>query len=150
MGSYTHKITNSEFFIPKENFEEAFNAVCELNNDNSIKRGGHWPIAEGDENVKGPHPKYWFSWMDWNYTETCETIVEVFEQLGFDVHENDEGIISIWYDNPIGQEELFLQAIVPYVQDGSYLDWQTDDGCLYRHIYENGEMVKKEGRVVWD
>lgn len=64
MGYYV-RTTYSSAFIPKENLDKAYEAMCALNTTHDHeKRGGSWSAGE--------QQKKWFSWMDENYPETCE------------------------------------------------------------------------------
>ena len=91
---YVVNTIDSCFVLERENYEEAFKAVCELNAHDELKTGGRYPATEAKpEGSKSlGNPNVWFPWMPWDYDVTCSGIVEVFETLGFDVVEDARGI----------------------------------------------------------
>lgn len=145
---YHVRIVDCDFTIPTENFAEAYKALCELNNHNELKRGGRSPCVAKD----GPHDGVWFSWMDWNYPEKCNGLVEVLEHVGFDVgYDEERGITYLDYDAKMGNEDVFLNALAPFVNDGSYIEWEGEEDEVWKHVYSNGKMKEISGRkeIVW-
>lgn len=145
MGYYIN-ITNSHFVIKSENFDAAYKAVCELNNHNELKGGGRYP----SENIDGPHPGIWFSWMDWNYPETCPDLKSVLTQVGFEVHLENGDISYLHFDKKMGDEAHFMNALAPYVESGSYIEWVGEDHNLWRWEFNDGKMFEKVGKVVYE
>ena len=143
MGYYV-STTNVSFNIPYPNFEAAYKAMCELNTTHDhLKRGGSY--SGGEQKAK------WFSWMDANYPETCKTMQDVLTEVGFDMvfSPRDNDLISVHYDNKTGQEELFLEALAPFVREGSYIEWNGEDGAKWRNEFRDGKMYTKSGVTVW-
>lgn len=154
---YFVSTTGIDFTIPKENLDNAYRAMCELNKDDSEKMGGAFGNLEiinqdiTGSNSVSTNPNKWFSWMPWNYDEVCKNAAEIFFELGFEVAENEDGSLSLlWYDCKSGQEELFLETVAPYVKPGSYIDWRGEDGSLYRYEFDGETMEVKTGTVVWN
>ena len=148
MGYYV-TITEAGFTIPPENLDAAYEAVCELNNHNDLKRGGTFPPLK-DQPAHGPRKDKNFSWMDWNYHETCSNLEEVLQQVGFDVDVNpDNGLSIIYYDNKTGQEDLFLEAIAPFATEGSYIMWRGEEGEQWQNVVKNGTLTQLNAVVSW-
>ena len=150
MGYYV-TLSECNALIPTENIEAAYAAACALNTRNDLKRGGTWPREEVTDNE--PHPNIWFSWMDWNYPETCPDLITVLRAVGFEVSEEKDGL-SIWgYDNKTGCEEYFIQALAPYLRstdgDDPVFVWRGEDGAIWRNIIREGVFRTEEGRVVF-
>ncbi len=147
-------ITDGAFTVPKENESAAYAAVCALNQRDDLKSGGMWG---GDDDATTPrpagldyHPGRWFSWMDPNYPAKCATLAEVFQQLGFSVVEDADGVHICGYDSKIGQETLFLAAIAPYCVRSSWLEWRGECGEMWRHtISGTGALLCWEGETVF-
>ena len=79
--------------------------------------------------------------MDWNYDETCKSAEEIFSALGFYTEITDEGDLFIgMFSNKCGDENVFLQAVAPFVEDGSYIEWQGEDGNMWKNTFNNGKM----------
>ena len=134
MGYYINTTSEQDFLLPKENFDAAYKAMCELNKHDDLKRGGTGAFGSEDRQV-------WFSWMHENYPEVCEDLFEIFDHLGFDYTKDGDGNIdSLSYDNKQGAEEVFLAAIAPFVKDGSFMTWRGEDGELWRYLYRDGRL----------
>jgi hypothetical protein len=153
MGYYVD-IANSDFFLPKEEFGKAYELMCSLNQKDELKSGGGW---SEDTNPNQPrpegldyHPARWFSWMDANYPAKCKTVVDVFQELGFDLNfDSDENINGLYYSNKIGDESYFLAIIAPCVKDGSSIEWRGEDGEMWKHVYINQKMYLFEPEISW-
>lgn len=153
MGYYV-SITEGTVTIPKENLAKAYERMCALNDNDSIKRGGQWG---GDIDSKSPrptglnyHPAKWFSWMDANYPETCKDAKAILDSLGFESHLNDEGITIFGYDSKMGQEDLFLEAISDLCTKDSFLVWRGEDGEMWKNIFGDSKVVTKSAVIHWE
>ena len=160
MGYYVD-IDEADFFIAKYNFDAAYKKCVELNDRDDLKSGGGGaftlPNGEqmkyGDPRPEGMnyHPMKWFSWMEPNYPETLKTFPEILTALGFDVSYDEVGNIDgLSYNNKIGNEDLFLQAIAPFVRNGSYINWMGEDHTMWQNSFDGEKMTTKTGRVVFD
>lgn len=130
MGYYV-KLHESTVVIPKENLEEAYKCMCRLNvNYHDIKRGGSF---RGDK---------WFSWMDDNYPETCETFLDIIDALGFGYETTSDGNVRIsYYDNKAGQEDLFFRSIAHLIPgEESCMFWVGEDGDRWVWLFTGGKM----------
>jgi hypothetical protein len=142
MGYYV-TLTDADFLIPKAKEAKAIGALKALNDPkyDQQKQGGTW-----DGTGKSAA---WYSWMTADYDQHVKSCAEVFTQLGFEVEETAEGLRLTGYDNKTGQEDLFLAAVAPYVQEDSYLNWRGEDGILYRFQFDGEKMTELESRVSW-
>lgn len=150
MGYYVN-ISECSIFIKKENFELCYEAMCALNNNNSIKNGGAYGVdiqyVEGNEWDKNK----WFSWMDWNYPETCKTFVDILDALGFEYTLDKEGnLVWLTYSSKIGQEDLFFKAIAPLVNKGSYINWMGEDNLMWQWYFDGKELIEKTATVHYE
>ena len=145
MGYYV-TTQSSTFTIPAENLDEAYTRMCQLNQNNDMKRGGSWPRPD---NIVGPHEKIWFSWMDWNYPETCKDAGEILEQLGFGISYDDGGDLYIdYYDSKTGSEDDFLNAISDLAS--GEIEWKGEDGAFWKQVFGDKEMKTYNGRIVYE
>lgn len=145
MGYYV-QIIESNVYIPSEHLDDAYKAMCELNNHNELKRGGSFPVREpvvGD----GPHPDVWFSWMPWNYHETCKSAREVLDAVGFDVISLTDGLEIVGYDNKTGCEQEFMWAIAPFVRslddNPPVIRWRGEDASCWQMEFVDGKMFMR-------
>jgi len=151
MGYYVN-ISESSLLIKKENFESCYEAMCDLNNNNSIKNGGAYGVdiqyVEGNKWDKNK----WFSWMDWNYPETCKTFIDILEKLGFEYFKFDEqgNLVELNYGSKIGQEQLFFEAIAPYIGKGSYINWVGEDNLMWQWYFNGKELIEKSAIIRYE
>lgn len=144
MGYYV-EILESTFCIPAENLYAAYEAMCQLNftTPNNHKRGGSYPGKDKAPNL-GPHEHCWFSWMDWNYHETCADAQAILEALGFETSYSSDGDLTIdYFNSKAGQEDLFLDSISPLSR--GYIVWKGEEGEVWGETY-GGEIVIRKGR----
>lgn len=146
-----------DFVIPAGNLDAAYTAMCALNAHDELKHGG-LSLGGNNEDCMKPagstslasSPCKYFSWLDWNYDETCFTAQEIFKELGFHTEIDEEGNLRILaYDNKNNQEELFLKACAPYVAEGSYIIWQGEDEKMWKHEFDGETMTVKYPKTIW-
>ena len=135
MGYYV--TGNGHLVIKKENLDKAYEALMTLQDaPDSAKRGGAYS--------GGQQTASWYSWMPQDL-RTLTSTREVFEQLGFEIEESEDGDLVIgYYDNKTGQEEVFFAAAAPFIENGEY-DWTGEDSDFWRWIFLDGKMYIKSG-----
>lgn len=142
MGYYV-RLTEAHFAIPER--EDVLQALKDLNHRTDVKKyGGSWGA--------GGQTEAWFSWMPGNYDETVTSVQEVFDLLGFETEVKDGLVYLTDYDNKTGQEDLFIETVAPFVNEGSYLVWCGEDNAMYRHEIRDGQLVTlvpQEQSIVW-
>lgn len=158
MGYYV-SLTRTNAILPAQNLPAAYEALCALNQRNDLKIGGQggWTFGatpEGETPIEGPHDKVWFSWMDWNYPETCPDAAAILKQLGFECDVHDDGSIEfLAYDNKTGAEDHFLIALAPYLAstdgDAPQFVWRGEEGEIWRQIVLDGVMVEQPGKITF-
>jgi|TARA_B110001454_G_scaffold219037_1_gene249453 hypothetical protein len=145
MGYYVH-IEDSNCMLPHKHADLAYWRMCALNKNDDMKRGGS---SNGDK---------WFSWMDPNYPETCKDAQAILVELGFDVEEQDDGLVIYAYDNKSGQEELFLGAISDLLrtvkdenstQNKPFIVWRGEDDMVWKDLYGEREVRSLQGTIMF-
>lgn len=142
MGYYV-SIEDSTFTIPVENLDAAYEKMCQLNFTvpNRQKGGGSYPGKDKAPNL-GPNEHSWFSWMDWNYHQTCSDVSKILNNLGFDTDYDDAGnLLIVGYDSKTGQEDLFLKAISPLAK--GYIVWKGEQGEVWGETYGGDQVIVK-------
>jgi hypothetical protein len=99
--------------------------------------------------------------MPEHYPADCEDAKEILETLGFSVSTQGNG--DLWisgYDSKIGQEEVFLYAIAPYVGLVDWaveraerrgdspvpeMEWSGEDGEFWKYIFRDNKMYSAAG-----
>lgn len=146
MGYYTNLI-DSKIFVKKEDFPKVYEKMCELNNYDELKRGGSF--GKTDDQPSKWNPNKWFSWMDYNYPDTLNTMEEILQQVGFELTFDKEGnLTGLGYYNKTGNEDYFLSCFAAYVENDSYVKFKgEEDFDWYRFVFNNGKMTKQVGDV---
>jgi len=143
MGYYVNT-EDINVVVPKDLLEDAYEAICDLNQHDDLKRGGsRGPGPDKSEN------KFWFSWMPEDIAAACPDLLSVVSTLGFDDSEYDKdgNLVLGHYSNKTGQEDLLIDAIAPFVQEGSYVIWKGEDDTYYKWEFNDGKMLVIPGEV---
>lgn len=146
MGYYVSTL-HCDVMIPEHLLDDAYKVMCELNAHHDNKLGGGIGSHRTEQsNSVSDNPNKWYSWMSWNYDETCNSAQEILEMLGFYTQINGGDLFLLGYDNKSGQENLFLAALAPYLvsangNDVATISWRDEYGEEWRWAFENGEMV---------
>lgn len=168
MGYYIYQ-ESALIVIKKENFAACYEALCKLNDRDDLKRGGGWggDISSSHPRPEGLsyHPARWFSWMDADYPLTCSNFLQILQQLGFQydiategnqIHEValpnwDAGDLCnvSWNGEKMGQEDLFFEAIAPWIEDDSFIEWRGEDNEMWRWLFKDGTMVIQKPIILW-
>ncbi len=146
----------NDVLIKKENFVEAYTNLCWLNTNpefDVMKSGGSYS-GEGDARHKRPdgldyHPNKWFSWMPADYHLKFKTLQEILYGIGFEIHEDKKGINALWYNNKSGNEDIFLCALAPFIEDGSEIVWVGEDNEKWKHSFKYGKMYFHKSKVLY-
>ena len=138
MGYYV-RLTEANAVLPAGNFDEAYKRLCDLNSHDEWKKGGSSTGAK------------WFSWMDENYPEVCQTAEQILRAVGYDIAVLEDGSLAICdYDNKNGCEDVFIYAIADLLKAG-YMLWRGEDGAHWRWTFGDGKpMMAANGQVTWD
>jgi hypothetical protein len=126
---YHVRIVNSTLSIPDAVKSQVYAIWCDLNkpHNDHLKSGGGWS--------GGGKTQHWYSWMDEHYDQTCLTVEDILDQLGFEHVPNSEGGIDIvGYDSKTGQEDLFFQRVV-HLLTGK-IRWQGEDGGQWTWLFD--------------
>lgn len=135
----------------------AHKAMIDLNQRDDLKQGGSWG---GEHDARNPrpegmnyHPGKWFSWLHADYPSICHDFLSVLEMLGFEIgpeidEEGGSTTYPLYYDGKIGQEDLFLAAISPWIT--GEIEWSGEDGNRWKQVFDGLGVTTKTGRVVYD
>ena len=156
MGYYV-TIQETDFTINKNNFEDCYKAMCKLNERDDLKNGGGWNSNGVSSDSPRPegldyHPAKWFSWMDANYPETCQSFRKILEALGFTDYEYSPvngDLIGLSYDNKTGNEYEFFDAIAPFVKKDSRINWMGEDGNQYQWYFDGKKLIVKYAEITY-
>jgi hypothetical protein len=140
---YCISLTDSRFKINAADKMAAYKAVERL--DQTGKKGG-------GSYAGGMQTQAWFSWVDADFMARSETLEDIFDHWRYPVgNDNDGNIVEIEFTGEkIGDENQLFAAIAPFVEHGSYLEYQGEDGAMWRYVFEGGQFREVSATVVWD
>lgn len=80
-------------------------------------------------------------------------LIEVLQHHGFEVVCSDKGDISglsFPTSSSFGTEHDLLQAIAPWVEEGSFIEMTGEDDSVWRWYFDGLNCQHQPGRVVYD
>lgn len=119
-----------KFSILAENVDSAYKAIIEL--------------ADSEE-------EYW--WVDKDGLKKAATLEEAVKEWGWELEKPDPfgGYHGIYFEwEKLGHEKTMFTAIAPFVEDGSFIEVLGEDGERWKWCFENGNLVEKWGRVIYE
>ena len=131
---YCIEMTDSKFVIKKENFQKAldnFKSVFVPENMTCIDYIGH---------KYEPH----FRWVDTNRALNSKTLEDVLIEIRYKPFFNANGdIVQVEFTGEkYGDEYTFFSALAPYVEDGSCLGFEGEDGLKWEWRFNQGKVEK--------
>lgn len=133
---------NSKFHIAAKDVPLALKAIHNLA-DSERKFGS------GGTNASGEWVRHW-SWVDQSY-KTSPDFISAMRCWLWEVDEDSIGDISDirFGGEKIGDEIHLFNAIAPYVESGSFIEMEGEDGVIWRWFFKDGRMEEQEGTVVF-
>ena len=88
-----------------------------------------------------------FAWV--SNRHNAGTVEGLFRAWRWEIQRDDGGdVVGINFcGEKLGDDPILFEAIAPYVQDGSYIEMQGEDGALWRWSFTDGKVVEQEGVV---
>jgi hypothetical protein len=119
MGYYMNQ-ADARFAIKKENEDRCLQAIKDL---------------------AGPTKDY--SWVDNKAVSEAKSLAEAFDLWRWPIQADDEGEFAANYisfrGDKSGSEDVLFEAIAPFVEHGSYIQMDGEDGCVWRWWFVGGK-----------
>ena len=124
---YEISVDHAEIHIRKEKFGAVLNAIASI-----------------------PHRMAWTELVDIQHIAKSGDIGEMFEYLMWPVEFDSEGnIVRMEFDSSkMGDEEVWLGAIAPYVESGC-IQVRGEDGDLWRWVLSGGKLAEIRPEIRW-
>ena len=132
---------SSAFQITKENLAGALAAIKALANTPERMGGGS---STGEK---------WYSWVDTKKFVNAETLADALGEWRWNcyIREDTGDLVEITFDGEkLGDDEILLSAIAPFVEAGSYIEMEGEEGCHWKWCFDGKTMTEKSGRVVYE
>jgi len=124
--------------------------VFEISKENKIAALQAVQVLAGKETItdaSGAH----FSWVNTNEFVKATSLKEAMKAWRWEIYEDEEGnVIDIdFYGEKLGDDEILLSAIAPFVKDGSFIEMMGEDDGHWRWCFENKKVVEKDAQITW-
>lgn len=132
---------DSSFRIKAENRAKALQAIKDL--ASRVDEGG------GGSYSGGRKTESYFSWVTTSEFSEARTLEAAMWAWRWQI-EGEEGgdVDSIMFEGEkLGDDIFLLRAIAPYVEAGSFIEMQGEDGALWRWYFDGTGCTEQEGRV---
>jgi hypothetical protein len=125
----------SDFFIPAKKVKKTVAAIQNLAGKETIR------------DASGRH----FSWVPQDFAEIDDP-EELFRAWRWDIEATETGAIdSIQFAGTnLGDDEVFFEAIAPFVKKGSYIEMSGEDGDRWRWAFDGKTCVEKKAVISWE
>lgn len=135
MGYYI-EMTDSKFEIKKENFEKALESL------KSVFVPENMNCCDYIGGKQYPH----FSWVNTKEVLESNHIVEALEEIRYTPKFDDDGNICDveFTGQKYGSENVFFNALAPYVESGSYIAFEGEDGDTWEWSFNDGKVKQIE------
>ena len=129
---YCMEMTESKFIIKKEYFEKALKNLKDIFIPENMNCYDYINVK------KYPH----FSWVDTKTILESVNIAEALEEIRYIPEYNKNGdICNVQFiGEKYGDEEIFFKALAPYVETGSYLCFEGEDGDTWKWVFNEGTV----------
>lgn len=137
MGYYMDQV-DQDFRIKKENIQKAWNSLLD--------------IMKVEKKTICDSSGYHYSWIDTDAVLNAETFEKALSEARFDVETDNNGdIVDIYFNGEkLGDEEIILGSIAPYVESGSYITFQGECDERWKWKFINGTLEEIGGHWVFD
>jgi len=132
---------DSRFTLKAENKANALLAIKALAGLVERMNGGN---SSGDR---------WFSWVDTEEFVTAKTLAEATDAWGWGISEDSKtgDVMGIYFDGEkLGDDRVMLEAIAPYVEKGSYIEMEGEDGAIWKWVFDGKTMREKLAKMSWE
>lgn len=126
---YCIKMTDSNFSIKSENFAKALEAL----------KGAFKEENMTISDASGKH----FSWVSTKRVLDCDTLEKALEEIRYlSVYDENGDICNLVFTGQkYGDEDVFFNALAPYVEAGSYLCFEGEDGDIWTWAFSGGKVA---------
>lgn len=138
MGYYATQ-TDSHVVIDKCDFPKVIQAIHALAKTAERDGGGY---------SKG---KKHYSWIGNNF-DKIEDIEELFQYWRWETFFDSEGNICDlnFSGEKLGDDEILLNAIAPFVKEGSYIQMAGEDDVMWRWKFSADKMLEIHPKITWE
>jgi hypothetical protein len=134
---YCMNTRESNFRIKKENFDKALLAIKTLD------------PSQGSGYTAG---RSHFSWVEESEYKAAESLFQALASWRWLAGISDSGNIDSieFYGEKLGDDELLFQAIAPFVEAGSFIEMQGEEGKIWRWVFNGRTVEERQAKLTFD
>lgn len=131
MGYYI-EMTDSKFKIKKENFRKALESL----------KSAFVPENMNCYNYIGGKKYPHFSWVDTDSVLRSRSLGNALAEIRYEpVYDDNDDICNVEFTGQkSGSEKVFFNALAPYVESGSYIAFEGEDGDKWEWSFNDGKV----------
>jgi hypothetical protein len=91
-------------------------------------------------------------WYSGTNTLICRSATDIADILGEFFDRFDDQGETHWqltFDNKLGQNQLLMETLAPFIAAGSYLSWEDEDGDRFRWEFDGTVMAERHLATAW-
>lgn len=129
---YCIEMIESDFVVRKDNFGKALESL------KSVFVPENMTCKDYVSGKEYPH----FSWVDTKTVIESNTLEEAMKEIRYNPMYNADGDIYglEFTGEKYGDEEVFFNALAPYVEYNSQLSFEGEDGATWKWIFKDGKV----------
>lgn len=142
---YNMNQVNGLFTMKASDFDAALEAIKELAEHPEQMSGYRWYNGK----IESRH----YSWVTTEAFLKADNIFDALDAWDIELtQEEGEDFASgiQLYSEKLGDEHYVLEAIAPFVEDGSYIDMKGEDDYYWRWSFRNGTLQELGATIDWD
>lgn len=89
-----------------------------------------------------------FSWVDTREFMAADTFEEAMDAWRWETNLYQKYIL--FNGEKLGDDKLLFDAIAPYVEAGSYIEMQGEDGAIWRWIFDGKTCREVTAKIVFE
>lgn len=95
--------------------------------------------------------KRWFMWMNNHDLTKASSLEEMLKWWRYEPKVTERGDIAglSFIGEKAGEEKYLWDAIAPFVEAGSYIEMQGEDGAMWRWVFDGKTCEEVQAKVVW-
>lgn len=87
-----------------------------------------------------------YAWVDMARCQNAEDIDEILDEF-FDAFKEVNGQWHVAFETKMGDEQVLMEHLAPFITSGSYMEWRGSDDEYYRWDFDGTTLTERTGRV---
>lgn len=135
MGYHMEQLSSS-FALKRSNEKDALAAIKALAGKETITDGG------------GRH----FSWVDHDFATKYDNLHDMMEEWRWELEYDDDcNVDAIQFTGEkIGDDKILFDAIAPFVEAGSFIEMQGEDGARWKWVFDGKTCVERAAETTYE